>query len=109
MGFSDLLAVADRAVQDHLGGVVSYKPGWPKGPAVEVKGVFHDSYQRIDLAGIAAQGSGPAVFVRLSDLPSDPNKDEKAAVTARGVEYLVREVQPDGEGGAMLLLRERYD
>jgi hypothetical protein len=48
--------------------------------------------------------AGPAVFLTLSDLPSDPGADPDAVVTVDGVRYTTREVQKDGMGGVVLLL-----
>jgi len=85
------------------GGPVIYTPGM--GAAVNVRGVFDAIYVKVDAGNTGVSGSGPAVFLRLSDLPSDPSDDVSARVTVAAVEYKVREAEPDGMGGVRLLLQ----
>lgn len=105
MGFADLVAAADRAVQDKLGGEpVFYQP--EAGAAAVAVGVFDEVY-------ILAKGDpeagvetvGPAVFFRLEDLPTNPEDDEPI-LTIRTVTYRVIERRPDGLGGVLLVLRK---
>lgn len=86
------------------GGPVTYTPG--VGEAVMVRGVFDALYMKVDAGNTGVSSSGPAVFLALSDLPSDPCDDLDARVTVAGTEYKVREAQPDGVGGVHLLLQE---
>lgn len=104
MGFTDLMAVADRSVRQTLGGSVTYTPG--AGVAVVVDGIFTAPHTQID-AG--EQGNGvstvaPTVFLTLADLPSDPKTDTEGRVTVDGVAYSWHDVQPDGMGGVLLIL-----
>src|SRR5574343_1839729 len=98
MAFSDLVADADRAVQDHLGGVTAiYQP--ENGEAVDVTVMFDRSYQREDgNAHAGVEELSLAVFVRVDDLPIHPDEDEPR-LTIDGEEFRVRERQPDGMGG----------
>lgn len=103
MSFADLVQRADVAVRGHLGGTITYSPS--VGAPVDVPGVFDLAHVRVDPGQISAAASiGPAAFVRLSDLPSDPELDTGARVTNAGVAYTIHEVKPDGLGGAHLLL-----
>lgn len=102
MGFSDLLAAGDISVRSILGGTVTYSPG--AGSPVDVDGIFDAAYVRVDLGQAGVSSSGPAVFLTLSDLPSDPSVDSSATVTVDGVKYTPHEVKPDGLGGVVLLL-----
>ncbi len=102
MSFADLVAVVDRNTREILGGPVTYTPS--VGGAVVVNGIFDASYVRVDLGQIGVSSVGPAVFLRLSDLPSDPEVDTTATVTVGGVAYIPHEVQPDSLGGVLLLL-----
>jgi hypothetical protein len=86
------------------GGAVTYAPG--VGAAVTIRGVFDALYVKVDAGNTGVSSSGPAVFLTLSDLPSDPCDDLAARVTVAGTEYKVREAQPDGMGGVHLLLQE---
>lgn len=104
--FAELVESTDRAAQAHLGGEpVTYQPA--VGPAVTITGIF-------DLVYALAKGSpeagvetlGPAVFLRLEDLPADLEDDEPV-LTIRGVAYRVVEPMPDGGmGGIVLGLRK---
>ncbi len=101
MDWASHLAAADRAVLQQLGGPVLYAP--TVGEPVEVRGIFDAAYIKTDAGEAGMVSSGPAVFLRLSDLPSDPEDDEPT-ITIGGVAYRVREPQKDGAGGVLLLL-----
>jgi hypothetical protein len=100
-----LVAAADRAALKHLGGsTVRYTPAPETGQApVDVQGLFEASFVRVDAGHAGAVSAGPAVFLRLEDLPTDPEEDEPT-VTVGEVEYRVREPQKDGQGGVVLFL-----
>lgn len=100
--FAGLLAMVDRPLLGNLGGTVTYSPA--VGAPVDVVGIFDQQYQRIDLGTAGVSSTGPAVFLTLADLPSNPDTDTAATVTIAGVTYLFHEVQPDGLGGVVLLL-----
>ena len=106
MAFADLIALTDRSVQAHLGGVpVTYAPG--VGNAVTVLGIFDENYSLVDQGNAGVETIVPAVFLRLEDLPSDPREDNPI-ITIGLVEYTVRERPTDGVGGAIrLILRKR--
>jgi hypothetical protein len=104
MGFSDLLQVGDQSVRELLGETVTYTPG--AGSPVDISGVFDKAYQFVDAGQAGVSSSGPAVFLTLSDLTSDPDDDTSARVTVGTTVYRVRESQPDGLGGILLLLHE---
>ena len=53
--------------------------------------------------GILVRTGNPQLGVRLSDLAKAPEQGDD--VTVNGVAYLVTDVNPDGEGGALLDLR----
>lgn len=106
MAFADLVADTDRAVQAALGGeLVTYDPAGA-GVPVQVTGIFDEQY--VLAKGGAEAGVetlGPAVFLLLADLPTDPEDDEPT-LTIRGVNYRVIERRPDGMGGVVLALRK---
>lgn len=106
MTFAELVAGADRAAQAALGGeTVTYAP--TVGATVPVTGIFDEQY--VLSKGTAEAGVevlGPAVFLRLEDLPADPrDEDEEPTLTIRGDVYRVVERRPDGMGGIVLALR----
>lgn len=102
--FGDLMAMVDRAVQVNLGGAsIVYRPSG--GSPVPVIGVFDAQF--VLAKGDAEAGVetlGPAVFLRLEDLPTDPEDDEPTLMI-NGVNYRVIERRPDGIGGVVLALR----
>lgn len=105
MGFDDLMSQVDRAVLgSKLGDPVTYTPG--VGAPVTVNGCFDRLYERVagDASYAGVSSFGPAVFLRLADLPSDPVVDASVTVTIRGVVYKPRQVEPDGQGGVLLML-----
>lgn len=100
-----LLAQVDAAIlTSPLAQAVTYTPG--VGVAVAVRGVFDALYVKAEAGEVGVSSAGPAVFLRLTDLPSSPETDLDARVTVDGQEYRRREVQPDGQGGVLLLLHE---
>jgi hypothetical protein len=102
MSFADLVAAADRAAQAHLGGIdVVYQPA--AGDPVTVKGIFDDAYVLTDHGETGTELLGPAVFLRLEDLPIHPEQDDPI-LTIEGRDYRVRARQDDGLGGIRLLL-----
>lgn len=103
MAWPTLLAAADRAALGILGGPVRYAPA--NGQPVDVVGIFDAAYVRAEVGDVAMVSSGPAVFLMLADLPSDPEVDTPT-ITVGGVQYRVREPRKDGQGGVLLLLTE---
>ena len=104
MGFADLMAVGDRSVRRLLGGNVTYTP--KVGVAVTVSGVFDAVFILVEAGTGAVSSVGPAVFLTLADLPSNPETDTAATVTVAGVVYLPHTVKPDGLGGVTLLMHK---
>lgn len=104
MDFAAKLVIADRTARDHLGGLVTYTPG--AGAAVQVQGIFDALYQRVDAGQPGVSSSGPAVFLTLADLPSNPVTDTAATVTVDGTTYTQAEAMPDGQGGVLIRLHE---
>jgi hypothetical protein len=107
MSFADAVAGLDRAVFGTLGGeLVTYTP--PGGPeSGPLSGLFSEEYQLAKgTAEAGVETVGPAVFVRLADLPIDPHVDD-ASMTIGGVQYRVIEDRPDGMGGVVLVLRKK--
>ena len=105
MAFADLIAGVDTAVFAALGGeLITYAPA--VGSPVTVTGIFDELYVLAKgSAEAGVEALGPAVFVRIADLPVDPEDDEPT-LTIRGVDYGVIERRPDGMGGVVLALRK---
>jgi hypothetical protein len=83
---------------------VTYTSG--AGAVATPRGIFDALYVKADAGGVGVSSAGPAVFLRLADLSSDPETDQDARVTIREQDYSIHEVQPDGQGAAVLLLHE---
>lgn len=102
MAFADIVAAADRAVKGSLGGItVTYAPA--VGDAADVVGVFDANYRLSEQGDAGVEQVVPAVWLTLSDLPSDPNADDPQ-ITIAGDVYAVRERQTDSMGTVLLLL-----
>lgn len=101
MSFLELVAAADQAVRDHLGGVVVIYTSLVA--TVEVVGMFEEQYVLVDSGNGDVENLGPAVWLRLADLPLHPDDDEPV-LTILGKSYRVRERKPDGVGSIRLLL-----
>jgi hypothetical protein len=106
MDFPSLLAAADRAALAHLGGSVRYVSA--TGSAVDVRGVFDDADDNAIVQGQEVVSSGPRVFLRIADLPMDPDGELKGypQLVVGGKTYSARDVRKDGQGGVLLLLNE---
>lgn len=104
--FAARVEAMDRSVQLLLGGeAVIYQPA--TGGPVEVTGVFDERYELVTGDGDGQAGVStivPAIWFRLSDLPSDPEFDDPL-INIRGIVYRVFERKPDGLGGIILALR----
>lgn len=85
---------------------ITYQPA--SGLAVTVNAVFSDPYVLLPGAGAPEAGTEaltPTVFLRLADLPIDPEFDDPIIV-AKGVSYRVTERRPAGLGAIVLALRK---
>lgn len=103
MSYSDLVARADDLARDHLGGVsVTYAP--VVGDSVVVAGIFDANYVLIDPDGeLRVEMVGPAVFLRMNEIPTDPDLDDPT-ITVAGNTYSVRARRKDSLGGIVLML-----
>lgn len=102
--FAAYVEAADRIVFGALGGQpVIYLPD--VGDPVEVIGIFDAQYV-LSKGGAEAgvESLGPAVFLRIEDLPVDPEADDPTLVI-NAASYRVTERRPDGMGGIVLALR----
>lgn len=106
--FSDFVEGIDRAALALLGGVpVIYQP--EVGAPVTVTGMFDENYTLLRPGNAGVEQVGPAVFLRLEDLPVHPDNDEPT-LTIGGIAYRIRERQTDGpQGGGITLLLHRVE
>lgn len=101
MAWRDQVARMDATLVEHFGDPTIYTSS--SGQAAQPKGIFDDAFVHVDAGEAGVTSTGPAVFYRLVDLPTDPENDEPELVIA-GVTYRVIDVQKDGQGGVMLRL-----
>ena len=101
--FADAVQSIDAAVREHLDGVsVLYAPS--SGAPVTVSGMFDANYTSVDPQEPGVSTVGPALFLRLNELPNDPGGDEELRVTVNAKQYRAHTVKPDTMGGVVLLL-----
>lgn len=104
MGFFDAVERADRAVLSKLGPVnATYAPA--VGDPVVVQGLFDKTYDLIVESGAdyGVEQTAPALFVRVEDLPADPDTDTPV-ITIDGQDYEVIERKPDAERAGITLI-----
>lgn len=103
--FAAAVMEIDKRTRDRLGGIaIIYRPAASE--EFPVVGIFDENY--ILVTGDPPAGVetiGPAIFLRLDELPVDPENDEPILVIG-GAEYDVIECKPDGIGGIVLRLRK---
>jgi hypothetical protein len=105
MSFLDHLAAADKQVVRSLtGGPVTYTPG--VGGPVVVNGIFDAIYNKVEVGIAGVSSCGPAVFLRLVDLPTNPADDLAALVTVDGTDYTIHESLLDGMGTVICRLHK---
>lgn len=106
MGWQDLVSRLDRACLTAFkpDTAATYHPA--EGDAVEIECIFDNGLTSIAVGEAGIVETGPRVFVRLEDLPTDPEVDDGPQITVDGVLYDVIETRPDGQGGAVLRLHK---
>lgn len=84
-----------------MGTPVAYRPHG--GAPFTARGVFGDPPELIMLGdGVEVESSGPQLFVDLVDFDPEPARGDELDVA--GGTYTVSDVDPDGDGGALLKL-----
>jgi len=84
------------------------------GTPFPISGTFHEAYKSLDLAGGTGMTTeAPAIGVLLSDFSAAPKQKDRVVISATalhsGGTYVVKEVQLNGIGGALLLLNRVGD
>lgn len=103
MSFAEDTELALAACRDAFGESVTYTP-WD-GSAASLMAIFESQGSVFDPStGLIVRTGKPTLAVKISDLASSPARRD--AVTARGVNYTVTDVDLDGRGGAVLQLQK---
>jgi hypothetical protein len=94
-------------VMSTFGEQALYQPA--AGAAFFIHGTFHEAYKSVEIAdGMGITTVSPAIGVQLSEFPVAPSQKDRIVITATGLHgggtYVVKEVQPNGIGAALLLL-----
>tara|TARA_E500000331_G_scaffold102530_1_gene99379 strand:+ start:1606 stop:1926 length:321 start_codon:yes stop_codon:yes gene_type:complete len=69
-----------------------------------IKGVFQESFMSIDpRTGMPVNSAQPILGINSQDLSIEPKRGD--LITARSVDYRIRDIQEDGHTGITLLLQ----
>ncbi|MTK12701.1 MAG: hypothetical protein F8N39_11630 [Clostridiaceae bacterium] len=76
------------------------------GSPFAVTGVFDEAYRELELVDdmAAISTSMPVFGARLAEFPGPPKQGDKVFIQSVNATFVVREVRPDGHGGAKLML-----
>jgi len=86
-----------------FGGDFTHLPeDWPE---QTLKGVWSDTYLMVDPeTNMQIMTSDPNIGVRMSDFLHAPRKND--LLRRKGVDYRIRAIEPDGQGGSTLVLEK---
>lgn len=102
MAWDDLTDGVLGAAMSEFGRAVTYTPSG--GVGVEITAVFDSAHVAVDPdSGVPVHMNQPVLGLRLRDLPVAPAQGD--GVTVNGTEYVVVDLQVDGQGGARLRLQ----
>lgn len=87
-----------------FGEPVTYRP--VTGSPYAITGVFDEAYKPVDMLDTASEiiSTIPVLGVQLAQFVAPPVENDKLFILSVGSTYIVRAVQPDGHGGAKLML-----
>ena len=101
MGWTEMASRIQVAGQTVFGETVTFTPSG--GSAETVTGIFDAEHVYQELLGeTVVETTRPMLLVRLAALSKAPVR--KDAITVRSTNYIVTEIQPDGQGDLALLL-----
>jgi hypothetical protein len=96
----DLADLALSAVVDVMGQPIVYRR---RGQQWPVEGVYQASHVAMDPdTGVQVRSTQPVVLISGADLPMSPQQGDEVQVD--GTSFTVRDPQPDGHGGWLLML-----
>lgn len=72
----------------------------------DITGIWQEPFKRLELLGPDAPTASaePALGVQLSQFPAPPRQNDRVVIVRTGAQYVVQTVEPDGVGGAKLVL-----
>jgi hypothetical protein len=99
-----LVVGMDAALLPTLGVPASYTTSAAVVVGID-KVIFDNGHTRVQANTVGVVDTRPWLFLRLSDLPVDPETDD-GTFTVDGVNYKIVEPQRDGQGGMRCILRK---
>lgn len=106
MSFKDLVDTALGIEIQTCGEVVTYE-FLEDGGSVELNAVFDEDYQAVDVETNSIVSSNmPRFGIRMRDLAHTPSKGD-VITTSDDRQFIVKEVQEDGQGGAYLFAHQK--
>ncbi len=105
MGFEDLQDPVNRAVAQNLGTPATWTPKGSGSP-VSLRAKFNRRHVVFDVnAGVNVTTSSSSAWIRIADLPREPIEDDGFDVD--GLSFVIVGFEPDGQGGALLVLERK--
>ena len=97
-----LADAANLAARNEFASTVTYTPA--AGGSYSIAALLGRPFEGIQLGGadVMIAGRKPVLDVRLADLPVTPIAGDE--LTVESADYVVEEVEPDGQGGVKLIL-----
>ena len=76
------------------------------GASFDFMGIFDNAYKEISMSDFGTEITSvyPVIGINLADFPNVPLQGDSLTIQGTGKTYIVRDVQPDSHGGAMLIL-----
>lgn len=80
-----------------------------QGPIPNMRGIFDARHEVVDLdgEGMEISSTAPVLGIREVEYPAGHSIKQGDQFTVRGQEYDVFDLQPDGQGGLKIRLKER--
>ena len=73
---------------------------------INITVIFDETFRTLDVeTGTTVQSTQPKAGIKLSELPFEPRAGDRLLI--RNKTYRITEYQPDGQGGAEVLLTEK--
>lgn len=72
----------------------------------DISGMWQEHYQAVQLLDpdVPTASAGPVLGIQLSQFPVPPRQNDRVLIRKTGATYVVQTVEPDGVGGAKLVL-----
>lgn len=103
MVFEDLTDPVNELVAEVLGIPATWTPR-ATGSPVSLQAVFRREHRMFDAdTGALIASTSSSAWVKASDLPREPLEDDRFEIA--GLSFVVASIEPDGQGGILLVLQ----